>query len=144
MRASTEGLGILTLMSDFGCPDMRASVGMDASAAIGIVQRQGIGKLRHVEVDVLWIQEQQARRLLPLRKVPGPRNPSDMGTKHIAVALMDQYLQQLNLEVVEGRAAIAQQLHAVYEADLRAQDSSATNKHIKNIAKIQSRPPSRV
>ena len=86
---------------------MRASVGMDASAAISIVQRQGISKLLHVEVDVLWIQEQQARRLLPTRNVPGLRNLSHMGTKHIAVALMDQYLQQLNLKVVEGRAAIA-------------------------------------
>ena len=96
---------------------MRAGVGMDASAAIGIVQRQGISKLRHVEVDVLWIQEQQAMRLLPLRKVPGPRNPSEMGTKHIAVALLDQYLEQLNLQVVAGRAAIAQQLHGLGEGD---------------------------
>jgi hypothetical protein len=113
VRASTEGLGILTLYADFGRPGMKASVGMDASAAIGIAQRQGIGKLRHIEVDILWLQEQQARRLLPIRKVPGPFNPSDMGTKHIAVALMDQYLGQLNLEVVEGRAAIAQQLHTI-------------------------------
>ena len=99
---------------------MRASVGMDASAAIGIVQRQGISKLRHVEVDVLWIQEQKARRLLPLRKVPGPRNPFDMGTKHIAIALLDQYLGQLNLEVAGGRAAIAQQLHWLAEGDRRS------------------------
>ena len=56
VRASTEGLGILTLLADVGCSDMEASVGMDASAAIGIVQRQGISKLRHVEVDVLWVQ----------------------------------------------------------------------------------------
>ena len=55
VRASTEGLGIITLRADFGCRDMRASVGMDASAAVGFVQRQGISKLRHVEVDVLWI-----------------------------------------------------------------------------------------
>ena len=61
VRGSAEGLGILTLLSDFGAKDMRVSVGMDASAAMGIVQRQGIGKLRHVEVDVLWLQEQQAR-----------------------------------------------------------------------------------
>ena len=86
---------------------------MDASAAIGIVHRQGLGKLRHVEVDVFWIQEQQARRLMPLRKVPGPQNPADMGTKNIAVALMEQYLAQLNLESTAGRAAVAQQLHAV-------------------------------
>ena len=113
VRAATEGLGILTLLSDFGQKEMRASIGMDASAAIGIVQRQGIGKLRHVEVDVLWLQEQQARRLLPLVKVPGPRNPADVGTKSISAALMDQHLSQLYLEVAEGRAAIAQQLHAI-------------------------------
>ena len=57
VRASAEALGILTLLSDFGCADMRASVGMDAIVAIGIVQRQGISKLHNVEVDVLWIPE---------------------------------------------------------------------------------------
>jgi hypothetical protein len=38
-----------------------------------------------------------------------------MGTKNVAVALLDQYLGQLNLEVVRGRAAIVQQLHTVEE-----------------------------
>ena len=32
VRVSTEGLGISTLLADVGCPDMRASVGMDANA----------------------------------------------------------------------------------------------------------------
>ena len=57
--AATEALGIISLYSDFGVKSMKASVGMDASAAIGIIQRQGLGKLRHVEVDVLWLQEQR-------------------------------------------------------------------------------------
>ena len=48
---------------------------MDATAAMGIVQRRGLSKLRHVEVDVLWIQEEQVRRLLPLRKILGTKNP---------------------------------------------------------------------
>ena len=87
IRASTEALGVSTLLEDFGCIGIKVSVGMDANAAIGIVQRRGLNKLRHVELDVLWIQEQQARRLLPLRKVPGPRNPSDMMTKNVDQAL---------------------------------------------------------
>ena len=53
VRASAEGLGMATLLSDFGVVDPRVSVGMDASAAIGIAQRNGLNKVRHIEVDVL-------------------------------------------------------------------------------------------
>jgi hypothetical protein len=53
IRASTEALGVSTSLEDFGCIGVKASVGMDANAAIGIVQRRGLNKLRHVELDVL-------------------------------------------------------------------------------------------
>ena len=111
IRASTEGLGIVTLLGDFGVKDAVVSIGIDATAAMGMAQRVGLNKVRHVEVDVLWIQEQQARKLLPLRKIPGPRNPSDLCTKNVPTALLEQYLQQLSVRIVEGRAAVAQQLH---------------------------------
>ena len=55
VRASTEGLGILTLLKDFGVHRAKVYRGMDASAAIGMAQRTGLNKVRHVEVDVLWI-----------------------------------------------------------------------------------------
>ena len=53
VRASAEGLEMTTLLSDFGAVDLRVSIGMDASAAIGIAQRNGLNKVRHVEVDPL-------------------------------------------------------------------------------------------
>ena len=91
-------------------------VGRDANAAIGIVQRRGLNKLRHVELDVLWIQEQQAQRLLPLRRVPGPRNPSDTMTKNVGQAHIDMHLDLLNLRFDIGRADIAQKLHSMEES----------------------------
>ena len=115
IRASTEALGVSTLLEDFGCIGVKVSVGMDTNAAIGIVQRRGLNKLRHVELDVLWIQEQQARRSLPLRKVPGLRNPSDMMTKNVDQAHIDTYLDLLNLRFDIGRADIAQNLHSMGE-----------------------------
>ena len=115
VRASAEGLGIATLLSDFGMSNPKVSIGMDATAAIGIAQRSGLNKVRHVEVDVLWLQEQLARRILPIAKIPGPQNPSDLCTKNVGVALVEQYLKQLSLEFEDGRAAVAQQLHAVME-----------------------------
>ena len=41
IRASTEGLGIATLLSDFGVVEPKVGIGMDASAAIGMAQRGG-------------------------------------------------------------------------------------------------------
>ena len=113
VRASAEGLGMATLLSDFGATDPRVCIGMDASAAIGIAQRNGLNKVRHVEVDVLWLQEKMARRLLPIGKIPGPQNPSDMCTKNVGVALIEQYMKQLSIHFEEGRAEVAQQLHAM-------------------------------
>ena len=81
---------------------------MDASAAIGMAQRVGLNKVRHIEVDVLWLQEQMARRLLPIVKIPGPRNPSDLCTKNVPIALLEQYLGQMNIFFADGRAAVAQ------------------------------------
>ena len=117
-RASTEGLGILRLLKDFGTHDGKVRVGMDASAAIGMAQRTGLNKVRHVEVDILWIQEQAARRILPIAKIPGPQNPSDLCTKNVGVALMEQYLSQLHTEFAAGRAAVAQQLHRLAQRGL--------------------------
>ena len=43
--------------ADVGVADPRISIGMDASAASGMAQRVGPNKVRHVEADVLRIQE---------------------------------------------------------------------------------------
>ena len=63
---------------------IKIRVHLGASAAKGTFERQGIGKVRHVEVDVLWIQEQQARARLPLIKVDGSWNPADLKTNNLA------------------------------------------------------------
>ena len=86
---------------------------MDASAVIGMAQRTGLNIVRHVEVDVLWLQEQRARTMLPITKIPGLQNPFDFCAKSGAVALLKQYLGQLNVHFADGRAAVAQQLHVL-------------------------------
>ena len=115
ITASTEALGLSTLLEEFSAVGMKVSVGMDANAAIGIVQGRGLNKFRHVELDVLWIQKQQACRLLLLRKVRGPRNLSDMMTKNVDQAHIDLYFDLLKLRFGTGRADIAQKPHSMRE-----------------------------
>ena len=35
---------------------------IDAAAALGILERQGVGRVRHLDISVLWLQEQQLCR----------------------------------------------------------------------------------
>ena len=53
---------------------------IDASAALGIIGRRGVGRVRHLEVGSLWIQEQQLKRVIGTLKVPGLENPADLLT----------------------------------------------------------------
>ena len=63
---------------------------LDASAAKIIVERQGLSKVRHVDVNVLSLQETFARKLIPLKKVAGQDNCSDMMTKNLTSAKLDK------------------------------------------------------
>ena len=54
-KGGAQTLGMMSLVNDFGL-DLAGKVRSDASAALGIVSRQGVGKLRHINVQYLWVQ----------------------------------------------------------------------------------------
>ena len=54
---------------------------VDSSAAKAMIQRDGFGKLQHMDVRALWIQAERREHGLRVFKVPGERNPADLGTK---------------------------------------------------------------
>eukprot|EP00973_Karenia_brevis_P009927 1341112-Karenia_brevis.AAC.1 len=58
----------------------------DASAALGIISRKGLGKVRHLDTSHLWIREVKATREMEFKKVDGKVNPADLMTKHLAQA----------------------------------------------------------
>ena len=88
---------------DFGIP-LQASVRTDASAALAITQRQGLGKLRHIDVHWLWIQERIKAGDLSANKVPGKENPADLLTKHLSGDEIQKHMRLLNFWKIEGRA----------------------------------------
>lgn len=116
VKASCEGLGAMTLMKDLGS-EVKVRVHVDASAAIGIIERRGISKVRHLEVDVLWLQEAQARRMLPIAKIRGTCNPADLMTKNVGTSLQNDHLTIMHLRFEAGRATKAAQLHSVRGGD---------------------------
>ena len=119
VKGACEGLGMNTLMEDVGIQVM-VRIHMDASAAKGIIERKGLSKVRHIDTNVLWLQEQQARRLLPLNKIRGAKNPAYLMTKNVGQKVVEEYMQMLGIEFQEGRAKSAAQLHALRRAQRKA------------------------
>ena len=56
VRGACEGLGVRSLEEDLGARP-RIAVFTDASAVMGMTQRTGVGRVRHLDTRLLWIQD---------------------------------------------------------------------------------------
>jgi len=61
----------------------------DSAASRGILNRLGVGKIRHLEVKTLWIQRLVEERLLRVRAISGKLNPADIATKTLQKERME-------------------------------------------------------
>ena len=79
----------------------------EATAAIGMAKRLGLGRVRHLAVADLWIQQRVKAKALKLFKLPGRDNPSDLLTKHKSGPEACRFLKMLGVASLSGRAALA-------------------------------------
>lgn len=56
LTCACQTIGIVNLALDCGI-SLRSTVRTDANAALAITQGQGLGKIKHIDVHWLWIQE---------------------------------------------------------------------------------------
>ena len=80
VRGAAQAIGMRSLLADFGIK-RRIWLKTDASVAKSISARRGIGKVRHIEVNQLWLQESVSRGDVEIEKVPGKLNRADVLTK---------------------------------------------------------------
>ena len=108
-QAAGEGLGLQAVCKDLGL-DVHLRIHSDASAAIGICKRRGLGRVRHLAVADLWLQDRLRTQDVQLLKVPGSNNAADMLTKYLDRSLHEKHLQSLDLVFEDGRAQSAAQI----------------------------------
>ena len=106
VKASAEALGMQSVLRDLG-HEVELTVRSDATAAIGMVRREGLGRVRHLAVADLWVQQKSQEKAIKYSKIDGKQNPSDMLTKGLGAADIQRYLTMLGLVAQDGRAASA-------------------------------------
>ena len=101
VRAPAETMGLTSMYKDFGT-HMNGVVLGDASAAFAIVARRGLGKLRHLDTDYLWIQEQAAKGDVNFKKVAGVDNGADLFTKTLSWNEIQYHNHKLSSQFVQN------------------------------------------
>ena len=92
--------------------ELVAGLHSDATAAIGIARRRGVGKIRHLDTADLWIQERIREKDLQLDKVLGADIPGDAFTKYVTRPLLEKHMQRIAVYPEDGRAQCAPQIAA--------------------------------
>ena len=106
VRGSTESLGLRSIFEDFGLR-VKICLKSDATAAIGIVARLGLGKVRHLAVPDFWVQQRARSGEIDYSKVDGKTNHSDLCTKALDANTMRRHMEAMGLVIVSGRASSA-------------------------------------
>ena len=75
----------------------------DASAAIGIASRRGSGKVRHIEVSQLWLQDKVMRNEIEVSKIRTDQNPADALTKHVDWEGIRKHMRYVGCRYESGR-----------------------------------------
>ena len=103
VAACSEGLFMKEVFAFIGFP-LQMEVYLDSSAARGVFQRQGVGRIRHLEVKSLWVQDALHRKLFSLHAVPSQDNTADFGTKALAVKRFNELRLKLGIGLKEETA----------------------------------------
>ena len=115
VAASAETLALQAYANDLGI-ELGCELYCDSAAALGIAQRAGIGKVRHLRTQGLWIQEVRVSGRIAYKKVLGEKNPADLLTKHMSADLSGRHLACLNMDLSGGRAEAAPTLDSLVTA----------------------------
>ena len=80
----------MSLLRDLGY-EKKPVLAIDAKATEHILHRPGIGKLKHIDVSYLWIQDEVRSRRLQVRRVRSEDNIADLGTKPLSKAVISKH-----------------------------------------------------
>ena len=94
VKAAQEGLGLAHLEEELGRRVLVRLLG-DSSANHGIIQRQGSGKVKHLSVRQLWLEQQAELGVCIHSKIPRLLNSADMLTHHWTRAEAENHMSRL-------------------------------------------------
>ena len=105
--------------------NVSATLYLDASSAIAICKRQGVGRIKHLNNKLLWLQRVVEDKIIQILKVPRDFNIADIGTKHQKANELVKFAGELGLHFPSGWSSCdgTEIVSHIYEQFMRIQPS---------------------
>ena len=108
VKGASVAMGVNALCEDLGrYLSGKIKVQTDASAAIGIACRIGTGKIRHIEINQLWLQEKVAQGRIEIVKIGTLDNLADALTKAVDGNVLRKHIQDVGGYCCKSRHELA-------------------------------------
>ena len=108
-KAAASGIGAQSILSDLGM-NLDIVIYTDATSGKAMASRRGLGKVRHIAVNELWIQEHVQNKTLMIKKIRNKFNPADLMTKYLTRMEVQTIMEHAQNMFEAGRAKGAPQL----------------------------------
>ena len=133
---ASESKGIVSLLRDLGY-EKKPVLAVDAKATEHIPNREGIGKLKHIDAAQLWMQDEIRSKMLRVRRVKNEENVADLGTKPLSKAVIAKHCLTLgNVNMAEENVQCERQVVAMFwdfGSAVSSQQQSASD-HVQTAA----------
>ena len=105
VRGASYSPGMRSLASDLGMDSDQIFIEVftDSSAARGIAIRRGLGKVRHIAVCQLWLQDKVNEGEIRVSKMKGTENQADIPTKHVTASTLERHLEGMSHCIIGNR-----------------------------------------
>ena len=99
---ASEGRLVQSIMMELGMP-VQLELLTDSSSAQAVTLRRGPGRMRHIEIRQLWLQEECRQHRLSVARVSTRENDADLFAKRVSATRLRELCSMLGLqELAEG------------------------------------------
>ena len=87
---ASESKGMVSLWKDLGY-EMKPALAIDAKATEHFFHRQGLGRLKHIDVAYMWMQDEVRSKRLRVRSAKSEEHVADLGIKPLSKAAIAKH-----------------------------------------------------
>ena len=88
-----EGLAARSLLNEIFDKDFKLVLHTDSTAARAMALRSGPGRVKHVDLKMMFIQELVKKKIVDVRKIGTLNNPADLLTKAVDQVILERLLR---------------------------------------------------